>query len=113
MAKSAKGVILMLEVNNKTVINEIALTTYKANKKRNLLIIFAISLSTFLIAAIISLGTSYWKTIMERQRYISGMDYDISLTEPKDSQIENARSMKEIKCAGLLIKCAILEKYTL
>lgn len=111
MAKSAKGVILMLEVNNKTVINEIALTTYKANKKRNLLMVFAISLSTFLIAAIISLGTSYWKTIMERQRYISGMDYDISLTEPKDSQIEKARSMKEIKCAGLLIKCAILEKY--
>lgn len=111
MAKSVKGVILMLEVNNKTVINEIAFTTYKANKKRNMLMVFAISLSTFLIAAIISLGASYWKTIMERQRYTYGMDYDISLTEPKDFQIEKVRSMKEVKCAGLLVKCAILEKY--
>ncbi|MCI9078452.1 MAG: ABC transporter permease [Lachnospiraceae bacterium] len=101
----------MMKINNKPVINKIALTTYKANKKRNLLIIFAIFLSTFLIASIISVGTSYWKTTMERQLYTSGIDYDIALTEPEDAQIQKARSIEEIKYAGLLVKCAVIEKY--
>lgn len=101
----------MVKVNNKPVINEIALTTYKANKKRNILVIFAIFLSTFLIASIISVGTSYWQTTMERQLYTSGMDYDIALSEPEDAQVRKARSMKKIKYAGLLVKCAVLEKY--
>ncbi len=111
MAGFMEVAVLMMKVNNKPVINEIALTTYKANKKRNLLIIFAISLSTFLIASIISIGTSYWKTTMERQLYTSGMDYDIALTEPEDAQIKKARSIEEIKYAGLLVKCAVIEKY--
>lgn len=101
----------MLTVNNKAVINEIAITTYKANKKRNIMMVFAIFLSTFLIASIISVGTGYWQSIQERTRYTSGMDYDISLTEPEDFQIKKARSIEEIKCAGLLVKCAMLEKY--
>ncbi len=73
----------MLKVNNKAVINEIAIATYKANKKRNIMMVFAIFLSTFLVASIISVGAGYWKAIQERTRYTSGMDYDISLTEPK------------------------------
>lgn len=101
----------MLKVNNKAVINEIAISTYKANKKRNIMMVFAIFLSTFLIASIISVGTGYWQSIQERTRYTSGMDYDISLTEPEDFQIQKARSMEEIKYAGLLVKCAMLEKY--
>lgn len=101
----------MMKINNKPVINELALTTYKANKKRNLLMIFAIFLSTFLITSIISIGTSYWKITMKRQLYATGMDYDIALTEPEDAQIKKARSMKEIKYAGLLVKCAVIEKY--
>lgn len=100
-----------MKVNNKPVINEIALTTYKANKKRNILVIFAILISTFLIASVISVGTSYWKTTMERQLYASGIDYDIALTEPEDAQVKKACSIKEIKYAGLLVKCAIIEKY--
>ncbi len=101
----------MLKVNNKAVINEIAIATYKANKKRNIMMVFAIFLSTFLVASIISVGAGYWKAIQERTRYTSGMDYDISLTEPEDFQIKKARSMEEIKYAGLLVKCAMLEKY--
>ena len=111
MAGFVEVAVLMIKVNNKPVINEIALTTYKANKKRNILIIFAIFLSTFLIASIISVGTSYWKTTMQRQLYTSGIDYDIALTEPEDAQIKKARTLEEIKYAGLLVKCAVLEKY--
>ena len=101
----------MLKVNNKTIIKEVAATTWKANKKRNFLTAFAIFLSTFLIAIIISLGVSYWTTLQERQRYMSGIDYDIALSEPRDKQAKKARSMEQVKYAGLLVKCAIIEKY--
>ena len=101
----------MLKVNNKTIIREVAAATWKANKKRNFLTAFAIFLSTFLIATIISLGMSYWTTLQERQRYMSGIDYDIALSEPRDKQTKKARSMEQIKYAGLLVKCAIIEKY--
>ena len=48
---------------------------------------------------------------MQRQLYTSGIDYDIALTEPEDAQIKKARTLEEIKYAGLLVKCAVLEKY--
>ena len=47
----------MLKVSNRTVTAKIASTTYKANGKRNLLTIFALFLTTFLISVIIALGS--------------------------------------------------------
>ena len=47
----------MLKVNNKKVIQDLAKTTYKANKKRNLLTIVAIFLTTFLLCTVISIGS--------------------------------------------------------
>lgn len=57
----------MLKVNNKKVIQDLAKTTYKANKKRNLLTIVAIFLTTFFtlhrnIYWIKLLGYSFFKT---------------------------------------------------
>ena len=101
----------MLKVNNQAVVKEIAATTWKANRKRNYLTSFAIFLSTFLIAIVISLGMSYWNTIKERQLYASGIDYDIALSEPKDAQTKKVRSMESVKYAALLVKCAMIEKY--
>lgn len=101
----------MLKVNNRSVIAQVAKTTYRANWKRNILTIFAIILTTFLISVVISIGISYWTAISERQLRMEGMDYDISLTEPKKEQAEKIRSMDRVKWAGLAVKCAIAEKY--
>ena len=49
----------MLKVDNKKVIHDLAKTTSKANKKRNLLTITAIFLTTFLLCTVISVGISY------------------------------------------------------
>ena len=67
----------MLRVNNKKAINNLAKTTYFAHKKRNILSIMAIFLTTFLICTVISIGLSYWNTIALRQQRIQGMDYAI------------------------------------
>lgn len=101
----------MLKVKNKKVVSEIARTTYRANKKRNLLTIFAIFLTAFLIAIVLALGVSYWNTVSERQIRIQGMDYDIELSEPRDDQVEKIRSMNNVEYAGVAVKCAIIEQY--
>ncbi len=102
---------MKLKVKNKKVIREIAWTTYRANKKRNFLTVFAIILTTFLIAGVIATGFSYWNTISERQLRLEGMDYDIELTEPDKKQTEKIRSMDNVKYAGVAVKCAVLEQY--
>ncbi len=101
----------MLKVRNKKVVSEIAGTTYKANKKRNLLTVFAIILTTFLIAVVMAIGVSYWNTITERQIRMEGMDYDIELSEPREDQAEEIRSMDNVEYAGIAVKCAVLKQY--
>ena len=49
----------MLKVNNKKVIRDLAKTTYKANKKRNLLTIFTLHRNIYWIKL---LGYSFFKT---------------------------------------------------
>lgn len=101
----------MLKVKNKKVIREIAWTTYRANKKKNMLTIFAIILTTFLISIVMAVGVSYWNTISERQIRMQGMDYDIELSEPREDQVEKIRAMDNVKYAGVAVKCAMLEQY--
>ena len=100
----------MLKVNNKKVINDLAKTTYFAHKKRNLLTIMAIFLTTFLICTVISIGLSYRDTVVLRQQRMQGIDYDIELTEPRSDQVSAIRKMENVKYAGLSVKCAVLSK---
>ena len=53
-------------------------------RKRNVLTVFAIILTTFLIGVVFAVGMSYWNTISLRQMRMNGMDYDIELTEPRN-----------------------------
>lgn len=101
----------MLKVRNQKIVSELAKITYKANKKRNFLTIVAVVLTTFLISVILSLGMSYWDTISLRQVRMSGMDYDIELTEPREDQVNTIRSMDNVKYAGIAVKCAIGSTY--
>lgn len=101
----------MWKVRNQKIVSELAKITYKANKKRNLLTIVAVVLTTFLISVILSLGMSYWDTISLRQVRMSGMDYDIELTEPRENQVNTIRSMDNVKYAGIAVKCAIGSTY--
>ncbi len=101
----------MLNVQNKNVVQAVAKATYQANRKRNLLTIFAMALTTFLLAVVIALGVSYWDTVSQRQIRMQGMDYDIELSEPRQSQVEKIKSMDNVKYAGVAVKCAIVEQY--
>lgn len=101
----------MMKVNSRKVITSVAMTTYRANKKRNALTVFAVILTTFLITAVLGIGISYWDAVSERSIRMNGMDYDIELTEPRVEQVEMVGSMDAVKYAGVAVKCAIAEEY--
>ncbi len=101
----------MLRVDNKKVITELAKTTYRANRKRNILTITAIFLTTFLICTVISIGSGYWDAVTLRQQRMHGMDYDFELSEPREDQVSLIREMEPVKYAGLCVKCAVLSQY--
>lgn len=101
----------MMKVNSRKVITSVAMITYRANKKRNALTVFAVILTTFLITAVLGIGISYWDAVSERSIRMNGMDYDIELTEPRAEQVEMVGSMDAVKYAGVAVKCAIAEEY--
>lgn len=102
----------MLKVKNRGVVREIARRTYQANKKRNLLTVFAIILTTLLLSLVVVFGSTYWEALRTRSIRTAGMDYDIELTEPREDQVELIRAMDDrVSHAGLCVKCAIAEQY--
>lgn len=101
----------MIKIKNKRIVSEIAVSTYKANLKRNIFTILSIIMTTFMITAILSIAVSYEKTIAMRAIRMNGMRYELALTEPEEHQIEQIRTMNKVAEAGLQVKCAIGEKY--
>jgi len=111
MGKFAEEGRHMHRVKNRRTVNEVAKIIYRANWKRNLLSVFAIMLTSFMMAVVFGIGISYWNTISERQLRMEGMDYDIELTEPTEGQVKKAGSMNRIKYAGISVKCAAVLQY--
>lgn len=98
----------MIKVNNKKTISRIARTTYQANRKRNLLTILAIILTSFLLITVIGIGIQYTQALSRRNLMMSGRDYDIALTEPRPDQIEKVKQLDYIRASGLEVKCAMI-----
>lgn len=101
----------MIKVDSKKTVAEVAAVTYRANRKRNIITITAIVLTTLLTAVILALGLSYWNTVTLRSIRMNGMDYDMELTEPREDQVSAVRAMEGVEAAGISVKCAILEAY--
>lgn len=100
-----------MKVKNTQVVREIAWTAYRAEKKRGVLSIFAVAMASFFIAVMAAAGTSYWQTLTERQLRMQGIDYDISLGEPRQDQVETVRAMDSVKYAGIKVACMEVEQY--
>lgn len=98
----------MIQVKNKQVVREIARITYFANRKRNMLSIFAMILTTFMISVVAGLGVSYWNTVSELKLRTEGMDYDVELTEPTKEQVKKVISMERVRYAGVSVKCILV-----
>lgn len=100
-------------MKNKTTNIEyyIAKRDYSENKKRNILSVISIILTTFLITVVFSLGKAYWDGITKRSVMMEGAIYDVQLPEPTEDQIVAAQKSDLVKNAGAVLKCAVINKY--
>ncbi|WP_394922494.1 FtsX-like permease family protein [uncultured Robinsoniella sp.] len=101
----------MIRVENKKVIAGLAKKNYRQNWKKNILIIAAIILTTFMITAVCSIGVSYWNAISLRHVMMNGMKFDVSLPAPTIEQVKKAYSMDEILYAGINVDSAVIDEY--
>lgn len=101
----------MLKIDSRRSIKKLADKGLKANKKRNLILILAIALTTFLLSGIFGIGISYITSAKDRDLRISGMDYDGMLTGPTTAQLEKARHLPGIRYAGYLSGCGGMVEY--
>lgn len=101
----------MIKVQNKRIVRKLAWRDYSRNWKQNIMTIFAIIMTSFLVTTVCSLGGSYWKTVTWRSVLMNGISFDIQLPEPTEEQVLLARQLPEIKYAGLSVKCAVVDEY--
>lgn len=96
---------------SKKYIRRLAGRAYKSNVQRNMLIIMAIVLTTFMITTVFSMGISYWESIQQRTVMMEGIKYDVALPEPTEDQVKSVAEHSLVDIAGVAVKCAIVEQY--
>ena len=86
--------MLVMSIKNGRIIRHLSNKEYTGHIKKNIMTILAICMTTFLIMVILSLGTSYYKTLTKRSVTAEGIEYDVSLPEPTEKQVEIAKKYR-------------------
>lgn len=100
----------MICVKSGRMIRKLASKEYRGNIKKNLMTILAISMTTFLVMVVFSLGISYYSAIIKRSVASEGIKYDVSLPEPTEVQVKRAHEIEGIEYAGVAVKCAVIDE---
>ncbi|WP_459129042.1 ABC transporter permease [Guggenheimella bovis] len=92
--------------------NELGLAkkSIRANKKRNFFLIFAIILTTFLIASVLSLGASFLKSQSEQQFRFMGTKAHAVISQPKAEIIEKIKDVDFIDKVGTSITVGVVDE---
>lgn len=92
---------LLFGNTNRPVIKRLSKKNFSANKRRNLFVIFAIALTTFMITAVFSIGFSYFETYQLQQTRMMGTTADIAITNPTNRQLEQLETSSLISALGI------------
>lgn len=101
----------MIRVRNRSIIRSLAKKQFKANRNRNLLLIIAISLVTFMLTTVFSLGINYYQALTERNIRLNGSLHDGAVWGPTDKQVKQFKTLSNIKYAGLMVGTATITKF--
>jgi len=91
----------MFENNNKAIVRKITGRTLRSDKRRNFFIIAAIALTTFLIASVFSVGTSFHETINMSEKRLQGSVSNMGFGAPTAEQLEKIYTLDYIKTVGI------------
>lgn len=95
---------------NRARIKHITQKYYKSEKQRNIFVIFAIIMSTFLMITVYNIGLNFYNGTREQQILAEGTSRDIIVTNPTKKQIEVAKKLPQCKDVGIEARCGIVQK---
>lgn len=93
----------MLKNNNQTAINRIYHRMLKQNRVRNVIVILAIVLTTFMFTAVFTLGFSMARNINQMQLRLQGTKASITIEHPTEDQVKEIRQCPSLWAAGIQI----------
>lgn len=93
----------MFENNNKEVVERLTKRSLRSNKLRNIFVILAIILTTFMTFSIFSIGFSFYKNYSVMMLRLQGSTANVSLNNPSENQIKEIKDLKEVKNVGEVI----------
>ncbi|MGX4601262.1 ABC transporter permease [Faecalimicrobium sp. JNUCC 81] len=79
---------MKLENNNKEIIKRISNSSIKYNKGRNIFVVLAIVLTTFMISSVFSIGASFIKNYKTTLVRMNGSTANVYLPNPREEQIK-------------------------
>lgn len=87
--------------NNAAIVRKITGRTLLADKRRNFIVIAAISLTTFMIASVFSIGVSYYESMNMREKRMQGSVSHMAFAAPTEEQIEKIYTLDYVKAIGV------------
>ena len=95
--------------NNKAVIKKVANSSFHSNKKRNILAVIAIALTTFLLTAVLTIGFGAKNTMQYSEARLLGSQADALVQGMTEEQAEQLKENTMFEKAGIQIGIAFLE----
>ncbi len=80
---------------------ELADKIMSGNRRRNVFVIIAVAMTSFLISAILCIGSGYLKSAAKQQIMLNGTAAEMILTNPADQQIQALQQDKNILYMGI------------
>ena len=99
---------MKIENNNKNIIKKITKSSLKSNKTRNIFVVVAIILTTFMISSIFTLGMSFAKNYATMNLRDQGTTASTFLPNPTDKQIKEIMNLDVAKNIGKEINAGIV-----
>ena len=98
--------------NEKKIIKEMVQGNLKVHKKRNLLLILAITLTTILFTSVLEIGFGGMQSIRETQLKLSGMKADAELRFLDKEQFQEVQNSDLFESVGGRVPIALMEEET-
>ena len=99
---------MKIENNNKNIIKKITKSSLKSNKTRNIFVVVAIILTTFMISSVFTLGMSFAKNYATMNLRNQGTAASTFLPNPTDKQIKEIMNLDVAKNIGKEINAGIV-----
>ncbi|WP_228109900.1 ABC transporter permease [Terrisporobacter petrolearius] len=100
--------MMKIENNNKNIIKKITKSSLKSNKTRNIFVVVAIALTTFMISSVFTLGMSFAKNYATMNLRDQGTIASTFLSNPTDKQIKEIIDLDVAKNIGKEINAGVV-----